>query len=133
MATIKIEIGGFVGEGKTLKAARESAQQQASEALRGDYSPAFYQLWGASILVWREPKAGWMYRIIWPDGDDHGDMRPMCMSCCSRAETIAGAIQHAADVLWDDVSEWPEWVPAEVRSEVEWMHRRRAELAAEAA
>src|SRR5436190_1128997 len=62
MATITTEVYGFMGTGKTLKAAREDAQDQARIAMAGSYVPYVIQHRGMLAVAHRSP-TGWSYRI----------------------------------------------------------------------
>lgn len=105
---------------------------------QGDYTPMLVQCWGALLVVWREPRSGWCYRIFWPDQcpvSRPTNLTTIVLSGDTRDQCIANAMKHFVDACWEEsFGDIPDWVPQEVRDEVRSMHemRARAVLDAEA-
>lgn len=97
------EIGPIKGTHPTsIRAAREAAEAKVAKEIDGDYRPYCLQAFGATLIVWRVPCFGWTYQIRHPSRDDQpADMSGVVASDRNRQDTIAGAIEHMADLYWD--------------------------------
>jgi len=63
----EVDVGGVTGQGRTKTEARADAHAKIERWLEGDYSPVHLSCQGVQALVWREPRLGWMYRILRPE------------------------------------------------------------------
>lgn len=104
-------IGDIRASGATATEAKTTVEQLALDALSGDYSPRFYAIPDSdySILLWREPTAGWGYRILGGDfPTPKGALFTMvhCGVDASLRDMEARARRHVAQLLfdWSDVT-----------------------------
>ena len=63
---INLEYFGMPGSGATVKEAKLDAGRRIEEALDGDYTPSLIHWRQFTVLLARDPKYGWGYRISHP-------------------------------------------------------------------
>lgn len=98
---VKVELHGFEGTGKTLKEAKADAHNQADTALAGNYTPCILRFKGNTVLVWREPRHGWGYRLL-SDADHvvgNGDLYAST-GYADKAEVVRSAKKHLAQASY---------------------------------
>lgn len=128
---VEVDIGGFVGTGASLKAARESAQEQAAAALRGEYAPRVHTFGGMVLLVYRTPRNGWESAWIVRQGGERqeGRVRSSGGRMTETPESLAesGALQ-AAQQQWSPNSSDapPEYLPKSAHADfASWVRFQR--------
>ena len=72
MAKITLDYYGMTGTGATVKEAKLDAGRQIEQALNGDYTPSLIHWRQYTVLMAREPRQGWGYRISHPT-PEHGE------------------------------------------------------------
>ncbi len=104
---VEYTIGPITTAMRTKTDARECAERRAAEALDGDYSPYHLDLFGATLIVWREPMTGWSYKIIHPeDKAEPGHTLRPCVyypddEKNNRRSVVFLAVEHLTDLYWD--------------------------------
>jgi hypothetical protein len=100
MPNVTLEYYGVIGTGKNVTEAKRDAGEQIRKALDGDYSPALIHWRQYTVLVWREPKLGWGYRISHPDAQGAEIYERMWLSYSgeNREEVLLSLVKHIADI-----------------------------------
>lgn len=100
---INLTYCGMEGVGETVKLAKQDAARKIEGVLAELATPRIVVVNDFAALVWFEPRAGWVYRIItdhaegiragdlYGNGGGYGD---------SRVDVIAAATKHLADISW---------------------------------
>lgn len=115
---ITTEVYGFEGSGKTLKAAREAAQEKARVAMSGSYHPTILYAFGQLLIVYRTPNFGWSYTIREPEHFADRRGKPKYVNGCASGsnsynECLESAIRHLVDSFLPGDAEIPDWIKAD--------------------
>lgn len=99
MTKINLEYFGMPGSGATVKEAKQDAGHRIEQALEGDYNPIVIRFRDHMLVVARDPKLGWGYRIVYPDVKSVRDSLYLQGTEDDRETCIAHAVRHLADIL----------------------------------
>jgi len=99
MTTIHLDYFGMPGSGSTVKEAKLDAGRKIESAFEGSYAPVLLNHRGTLLVISRNPKCAWGYRMF-----DLNELKPRTVadhcSCGfqSEEEALLAAVKHLADI-----------------------------------
>lgn len=91
------EVGRVTAQGTTPTEAKGNLAAAVSAALDGEYQPELIVWFGRTILVYRDPRHGWVTQFCNPDGGRSS----CCMSADTRIQSIRRARIHLAQLAYN--------------------------------
>ena len=100
MPNVTIEYYGVTGTGRNVTEAKRDAGEQIRKALDGDYTPSLIHWRQYTVLMARDPKFGWGYRISHAAEQGETIRERMCMWLNGESEEacLLALVKHVGDI-----------------------------------
>ena len=92
-------LGGIDFEGRTKTEAKDAAMEAAAQAFTGDYVPRILTYRNQTLIVYREARSGWLYRILDSETFTDGKVLKTEAFYCSTPESLHEALKRGIEHL----------------------------------